>query len=136
MGEWEGSLGNHHLADPLTAEFFALQRLASPESAPDGGDGDYDLFSSGYRRGHNPESNDSSVPEMPRQSLVSEETRNTRRVWKLSLSFFRAKLIEHFDILWRQHKIEWPLRDRAEKSRDWEENRDVQGASRTLTANK
>jgi hypothetical protein len=35
---------------------------------------------------------------------------------ELSLSFFRVKLIEHFDILWRQNKLEWPLRNKAQKS--------------------
>ena len=121
--EWEGTLGNHHLTDPKTAEFFALRRLREEESAPDEDDGNYDLCSYGYRRGHDP-NDSSSLSALSQQSVVHEETRNVRRVWKLSLPFFRAKLIEHFDILWRQHKIEWPLRNRVEKSQEWERNRD------------
>jgi hypothetical protein len=117
--EWEGNLGNHHLNDPLTAEFFALHRLASPQSVP-GGDGNYELCSNGYRRGHD-DSNNRSLPATSCQTIANEETRNVRRVWKLSLPFFRGKLIEHFDILWRQNKIEWPLRNRVEKSKEWEE---------------
>ena len=96
------------------------------ESEPDDVDGDYDVCSNGYRRGHDDPNNSSLVPLSRRQQsiLVDEETRNVRRVWKLSLPFFRAKLIEHFDILWRQHKIEWPLRNRVQKSQVWEHDRD------------
>jgi hypothetical protein len=31
-------------------------------------------------------------------------------VRKLHRDYFRRKLVEHFDILWRQNKIQWPKR--------------------------
>lgn len=35
---------------------------------------------------------------------------NAIPVSKLSLVLFKSKLIEHFDILWKQNKIKWPSR--------------------------
>jgi hypothetical protein len=113
--EWEGSLGQHHLSDPRTAEFFALHRLEA-------GNAHYDLCSTGYGTGDSHcNSNDSSPQATTHQAhqAIIEETR--RRVWKLSaLPFSRGKLIDHFDILWCQHKIEWPARNRVKKSTEWQ----------------
>jgi hypothetical protein len=39
--EWEGSLGQHHVSDPQTADFFALHRLEATNVH-------YDLCSTGY----------------------------------------------------------------------------------------
>jgi hypothetical protein len=111
--EWEGSLGQHHLSDPRTAEFFALHRLEA-------GDADCDMCSIGYGTGDSPCNSNNSSPRATSHQTTREETRNIRRVWKLSLPFFRGKLIDHFDILWRQHKIEWPVRNRAEMSTEWQ----------------
>jgi hypothetical protein len=114
--EWEGSLGQHHLSDPETAQFFALHRLEAPT---DGGDVHYDLCSTGCGTGDGDYTSNNSLPRATSHDAIAEETRNVRRVWKLSLPFFRGKLIDHFDILWRQHKIEWPVRNRAEKPTAW-----------------
>jgi hypothetical protein len=115
--EWQGSLGQHHLNDPLTADFFALHRLAGLTS-PVGGDANYDLGSTGYGKGAD-SLPDADANSLPNADSDREEARTIRRVWKLSLPFFRRKLIEHFDILWRQHKIEWPVRNRVETSVEW-----------------
>jgi hypothetical protein len=113
--EWEGSLGQHHLSDPQTADFFALHRLEAT-------DVHYDLCSTGYGRGggDNSKNFNESSPESTSHETIAEQTRKVRRVWKLSLPFFRGKLIDHFDILWHQHKIEWPVRNRVEKTADWQ----------------
>jgi hypothetical protein len=36
------------------------------------------------------------------------ECRSLRIVRKLSLPYFRDRLVKHFDILFRQNKIKWP----------------------------
>ena len=33
-----------------------------------------------------------------------------RKVRNMTLEKFRSKLVEHFDILWKQNKIQWPSR--------------------------
>jgi hypothetical protein len=41
---------------------------------------------------------------------------NSPRIVKnLPLDYFRARLIEHFDILWRQNKVVWPARHKGPK---------------------
>jgi hypothetical protein len=111
--EWEGSLGQHHLSGPQTAEYFALHHLEA-------GDAHCDLCSAGYGTGDGPCNSNNSLPRATSHQTTTEETRNIRRVWKLSLPFFRGKLIDHFHILWRQHKIEWPVRNRVEMSTEWQ----------------
>jgi hypothetical protein len=38
----------------------------------------------------------------------------------LSLNYFRGRLVEHFDILFQRHQVQWPARrgDRAPAIRD------------------
>jgi hypothetical protein len=42
---------------------------------------------------------------------VNPEQKRIRAVRKLSLQFFRSKLVEHFDILFKQNQIKWPSRN-------------------------
>ena len=43
--------------------------------------------------------------------IGASEQRGIRVVRKLSLPFFRSKLVEHFDILFKQNRIKWPSRN-------------------------
>ena len=35
---------------------------------------------------------------------------NIRQTSELGLGYFRSRLVEHFDILFKQNKIQWPAR--------------------------
>ena len=35
---------------------------------------------------------------------------NVRVVNKLGLGYFRSRLVEHFDIVWKRHEVRWPSR--------------------------
>jgi hypothetical protein len=43
--------------------------------------------------------------------IDASEQRRIRAVRKLSIQFFRSKLVEHFDILFKQNQIKWPSRN-------------------------
>jgi hypothetical protein len=42
--------------------------------------------------------------------MLTMTTDNIRVVQHLSLHFFKSKLIEHFDVLWKPNKNIWPSR--------------------------
>eukprot|EP00984_Skeletonema_dohrnii_P001035 scaffold327_cov200-Skeletonema_dohrnii-CCMP3373.AAC.1 len=49
----------------------------------------------------------SSLPAVPEVENVPGPT----QVCKMDLLTFKSKLINHFDIMWKQRRIEWPSRD-------------------------
>jgi DDE superfamily endonuclease len=107
--DWEGDLGFHNSADVTTHAPFALHRLHASSyeqlrrydtsgmgpgrdlsSEQDVMDMDFNIFHSG------------SIP-YPGDIGI-------RVVKNLSLDYFRHRLVEHFNILFRQGKIQWPSR--------------------------
>ena len=38
------------------------------------------------------------------------DSEEVRKVADLGLGYFRSRLVEHFDILFKQNKIKWPAR--------------------------
>ena len=100
--DWEGELGENNADEMARFAPFAIQRLQDPES-----------FGS---RSHE------QASALPRplcgggddESQASEglgaNADETGRIYVNSLSYsdFRERLVNHFDILWRKHRIVWP----------------------------
>jgi hypothetical protein len=111
-----GPLGQFDPADPASQTAFAAYRLQNPAAARN-----FDL--SGMSPGDDAftTAQEEQEEEAPTEEAESEEGEApsgetgtaTRVVRKLKLSYFRERLIEHFDILWRQQKIVWPRRHRS-----------------------
>lgn len=113
---WEGEAGEFDSDDvALVARIGqpdAIRRLLNPAlrrgydtsamGAGDDLDMDYDINSQGNFE------QDQTGPNSPDQLSV-------RIVKDLSQPYFRSKLVDHFDILWRQGKIVWPSRHKAKK---------------------
>lgn len=112
--DWIGAdLGSFSQEDIELAVPFAIQRLHNPGALRA-----YD--SSGNGRGtdvlqngdSNEEEGDANEPVDTRsqQEQIDEclDKEDFRRVRLLSLEVFRSKLIENFDILFRQNKLKWP----------------------------
>jgi hypothetical protein len=100
--EWEGGLWNHHSAD--VAEHgpnFAIRWLNSPKEMRT-----FDV--SGVGPGTNAEeSNSDEAKEHVGENPAIGDHRSVHIVHKLSLPYFRDRLVQHFDILFRQNKIKW-----------------------------
>ena len=107
--DWEGELGEHDEED-VHADMLlpnAIQNLRTPAELRG-----YDL--SGISFG-----NDVDL-DIARGAMVAVGGINSddavaaqdgvRIVRKLSQTFFRQKLVEHFDILWRRNDLVWPQR--------------------------
>lgn len=90
--EWETDLG--HLDEDEVP--LALHRVLSPSEIRD-----YD--SSRVGQSHLP-TNDESHDEDD-DMIITDEVRNVR---DLSLNYFRSKLVEHFNIKFRNHEVHWP----------------------------
>lgn len=56
------------------------------------------------------EEEEEHLPPIDEQIQASVNSDRYRRVWFLPLKTFRAKIIEHFDVLYNQHKLVWPQR--------------------------
>ena len=105
---WEGELGNHAASDICQFAAFAIQRLHSPLPVKDmtflamvmalmllkdtGWDDDND---------HNDDNDDSTMND-------GATVDGVQIVRDLSLKFFCGCLIEHVDILFERHQIQWP----------------------------
>jgi hypothetical protein len=101
--DWEGELGQFDPSDQATQENFALRRLRCHTTIRN-----FDLTQMGSSNSaddsaDNPDDNDADDEPVAGDQSV-RVVRNLRR------DYFRHKLVEHFDILWRQNKIEWPKR--------------------------
>lgn len=94
---WDGEMGG------VEAVPNSVARLTS-DLGPRG----YDLSGMGPGSDvHEPAKDDASDDDEDGDLLVMDEVRCVR---KLGLGFFRRKLVEHFDILWKQNKVKWPQR--------------------------
>ena len=111
--EWEGELGDQDDEDiEHYGEPFALQRLHSPAARRQ-----YDTSGIGVGKDgivsveEECETTNTYSSDSSNEGTVYHESEGTvKEVRKLSLTFFRGRLIEHFDILYRDGKISWPRR--------------------------
>ena len=104
-GEWDGVNGEFDFNPESERLPFALQRLNSVSEVRN-----YD--SSGLGPGIAlDDDDDNNVPEIVFDTVVDSININAiNNVSNLSADFFQKKLIEHFDILFKQHKIKWTQR--------------------------
>jgi DDE superfamily endonuclease len=119
--DWEGELGQlngndvEQFASSRTRAPFAIQRLHSVLA----GDEVIARYRNYDTSGMGPGNEGDSVPQNVRleepdpneNASIYEATENgVRAVRKLSLEYFKGRLIEHFDIMWQKKQIVWPRR--------------------------
>jgi hypothetical protein len=104
QSEWEGELGEVD-CEGLSPNLLLL--ATSHELPPR----NYDT--SGIGPGNDVVSEERHPLQMDRERFhsVLATTNNTeaRKVSDLGLGYFRSRLVEHFDILFKQNKIKWPV---------------------------
>jgi hypothetical protein len=98
--EWEGGLGNHHSADvvehgPNSPEDMRTFDMSGMGPGTDAEETNDDGDKAEEHIGENP---------------VTGDCRLVRIVRKLSLPYFRDRLVQHSNILFHQNKIKWPTR--------------------------
>ena len=103
--DWEGELGSLDEDDVQAYVPFAIQRLYRSSSTHDtsriGLGGDTDVLSSAVK--------DEADPN--EQTPIEQATWDgVRVVRKLSLEYFKSKLVEHFDIMFTHRRLVWPSR--------------------------
>lgn len=97
---WEGEMGGFEEIPNSVA------RLTS-DLTPRG----YDLSGMGPGSDvHEPMEDDLSDEDDEDEDEELPTTGEVRTVRHLGLGYFRRKLVEHFDILWKQNKVKWPRR--------------------------
>lgn len=106
--DWEGELGEHSEADVRRHLPFAVQRLHSPAEIRG-------FDASGLHRGNDGAASDDDESDSDSDSETflqgpTEDDNGVRIVRNLSLEYFRGRLIEHFDIKFANHDIQWPSR--------------------------
>ena len=107
--DWEGELGN---LDPdnvqAYASNFALQHLHVIPGATDLRC--HDTSGVGQANDTDVDAADLAEEQDPNElATVTQATVNgVRVVRKLSLQYFRDKLVDRFDIMFTQHKLVWP----------------------------
>ncbi len=95
--EWTGDFGRLEVSEtPL-----ALQRILSPAEIRD-----YDTSRVGSTRG----ADNGTTDDVLNDADAATATDDVRCVRNLSLSYFRSKLVEHFEIMFNRHEIIWPKR--------------------------
>ena len=110
---WERTLGYHDLQDVEEHLPEAITRLMSPAEMRA-----YDVSGMGYGPRRGDEDGVINVPNYNPMHLTRHEQRQCERhermrvrvVKDLSLSYFRHKLIQHFDIAFQRNEIVWPGR--------------------------
>ena len=110
-GEWDGEGGLFDFNCESEELPFALQRLSSPEARRN-----YDT--SGMGVGSNlieyNGDDDQEIPENLNAATTNViDPRCINKLCLLSADAFRSKLIEHFDILFKQYKIKWTRRENS-----------------------
>ena len=104
QSEWEGELGEMD-CEGLSPNLLLL--ATSHELPPR----NYDT--SGIGPGNDVVSEERHPVHLDRERFhsVLATTNNTeaRKVSDLGLGYFRSRLVEHFDILFKQNKIKWPV---------------------------
>jgi len=101
--DWEGSLGDHNENDVMEhVPNFALNRLHNPSA--------YDQSGMGIGDDVTREPDDTGFVNDNKQHNSPEVCDGCVVVQSLTFDQFRARLVEHFDILFHQKKIQWPSR--------------------------
>jgi hypothetical protein len=104
--DWEGELGQHDANDAREYVPFAIQRLRGPGDHRCAYDSCSAMMSnSGVNVGESVE----GQHHRHDQELLPGVARN---VTSMSLSLFRKKLVEHFDIKWSRNDLKWPRANR------------------------
>ena len=101
---WEGKLGEHNSSLVFDTLPFAVRRLAVTDSELRG----YDSSAMGRGTDYDPTVGDESDDHDVQPDPVDRH--QVRLVRHLSLDFFRGRLVEHFDIIFKQGKIHWTSR--------------------------
>ena len=101
--EWQGELGLFDFDDNMDEVPFSIKRLNNPANRRR-----YD--SSGLDHTLSVDDCEDEEPIIENQDFSSTDISytSTNQVHNLGLSLFRNKLIEHFDILFKENKIMWP----------------------------
>ena len=114
--EWQGELGNNDREELEKHAPFALRRLANPELF---GSREHERECAQRRvttnrstRLFDPEENSADEDQGDNEEEFLEQMDEVGATFVNSLSYFefRNRLVAHFDILHRQHKICWPER--------------------------
>ena len=108
---WEGNLGLHDINDVMEHLPVPMRRLLSPTALRR-----YDassFVSSTTSTNNNNNINNSQQrrnQQLSRQERTYEREglRTARVVKDLSLSYFRNKLVQHFDIAFKRNEVQWP----------------------------
>ncbi|CAB9525869.1 Plant transposon protein [Seminavis robusta] len=123
LDEWEGARGENDVDDMRRFAPFALQRLNDNQLRSFGGrehereciDEETRRRATNSLRGEEEESaqeeedlheDDDYLAGQPQQYAID----GSILVNSLSYDDFRNRLVEHFDILWRRHRVKWPER--------------------------
>jgi hypothetical protein len=110
LSPWETELGNHNPHD--SDRNFALHRLMNPADFAT-------LDRSGMGQGndrnttHTDDDADDAVVHHGRTYPRGSE--GVRVVRELDFEYFRGRLVEHFDILFKRQEVSWPARHRQEE---------------------
>ena len=104
ISDYLEDLGRHDAADagrfvPLVFARANDPTLFDPTGMGDGGDPEYERGVTALRAEAASTSASASTP-----------TGDVRVVREMKLVDFRKRLIEHFNILWRQRRVQWPSR--------------------------
>lgn len=112
LADWQGEMGNHNSSDVRRHVPFSVRRLTEDELRG------YDTSGMGV-------GDDESIVESPSSTNNDGDSTDTdstpnlgatpnvgvvRRVRDLSLDYFRERLVEHFDIQFKNNRIKWPTR--------------------------
>ena len=112
QSDYAEELENVDTSDPAVQNVFALYWLNNPGSNISY-TGAFDL--SGMGSGNDSsENNFTTMNEATTLPVAPPDESSTNSVWvvqELSLEFFRQKLVQHFDILFKMKKIVWPRRN-------------------------
>ena len=109
QSDWQGVLGQHE-SDDVNKHMPELIRRSLPEDALLA----YDTSGMGVGNdvAHPSPTNDEGCPIHPDPipPYYAGDNRQNRRVRDLSFDYFRGRLVEHFDILYQDNRIQWPTR--------------------------
>jgi hypothetical protein len=118
LSPWElPYLGNHNAHDQ--GYHFALQQLLLPEQFAQ-----FDASGMGAGTDREERTDDADGDEYhgSPQLTYPRGHQGVRVVRALDFEWFRGRLVEHFDILFKRHEIKWPKRNRTEETTVEEEH--------------
>ena len=105
---WQGEIGNFDFDEDSENIPFALQRLSNP-----GARRTYDSSGIGPGRANEEKDEIQDLPMVERSLEGVVDTEVVNEVRLLSADIFQKKLIEHFDILFQQNKVQWPRKSKC-----------------------